>query len=243
MSTTATSPGPYPVGYEVDFVEQRSRLTTFFRYFMVIPLMIVGIFYVFGMYLAALGAWFGLMFTGRYPAGLYRFNSRVVRWASRVTAYYDLLTDQYPPFDLEEHPEYPVRVPIAPPQESYSRLKVFFRFLLGIPVMLIWWALGAVAAVCAFISWFWIVFTGKQNEGLQNAIVLGTAYNARATAYFVYLTEDWPPFSPEGGSALGPAQTTGALPESPPAAAPVAPEAPASTEAAPPPDAPPPGTA
>ena len=219
-------PTPYPVGYEVDFAEKRSRLTTFFRYFMVIPLLIVGIFYVIGLYVVAFVAWFALLFTARYPAGMYRFNSRVVRWMSRVNAYYDLLTDKYPPFDLDEHPEYPVRIPIAPAKERYSRLKVFFRFLIGIPVMLIWWALALVVSVCAFISWFWIVITGKQNEGLQNAIVLGTAYATRATAYFVYLTEDWPPFSPEGGSALGPAVETGTLPPSAPAtpAAPPAPE-------------------
>lgn len=198
-------PSPYPVGYEADFAEQRSRLTTFFRGVMVIPLWIVAFFYAIGMYFAALIAWFALMFTGRYPEGLYSFNSRVVRWQSRVNAYYDLLTDQYPPFDLDEHPEYPVRVPIAPAKESYSRLKVFFRFIIGIPVMLIWMALGTVASVAAFLAWFLIVFTGKQSQGLQNAIVLGLAYQTRATAYFLYLTEDWPPFSAEGGSALGPA--------------------------------------
>jgi hypothetical protein len=204
MSVIPTPP-PYPVGYEADFAEERSRLTTFFRYFMVIPLMLVGIFYVIGLYVVAIVAWFALLFTARYPEGMYRFNSRVVRWLTRVTAYYDLLTDKYPPFDLDEHPDYPVRVPIAPALEQYSRLKVFFRFIIGIPVMLIAWALGTVASVAAFISWFWIVITGKQNQGLQNAIVLGLSYQARATAYFVYITEDWPPFSTEGSSALGPA--------------------------------------
>ena len=70
-----------------------------------------------------------------------------------------------------------MRVPIGPPKESYSRLKAGFRFIIGIPVMLINYALGVVANVAAFISWFLIVVTGKQNEGLHNAIKLGMAYH------------------------------------------------------------------
>jgi hypothetical protein len=196
---------PYPIGYEADFVEERSRLTTFFRHLLALPHFLVAIVYGIGALVAAVIAWFALLFTGRYPEGLYNFNAGVVRWSGRLTAYLDLLTDAYPPFDLGEHPEYPIRIPIAPPKESYSRLKVFFRWIIGIPVMLISYALGILAGVCAFLAWFVIVFTGKQSEGLQNAINLGVAYGIRANAYFLYLTEDWPPFSPEGGPALGPA--------------------------------------
>lgn len=194
----------YPVGYEADFSAERSRLTTFFRYLLAIPHFILAIVYGIGAFLAVIGAWFALMITGRYPEGLYDFVSGVLRWGSRLNAYVLLVTDAYPPFDLGEHPEYPVRVPIAPRQESYSRLKVFFRFLLGIPVMLINYALSILAEVCSFLSWFVIVFTGKQNAGLHNGIVLGTAYSARASAYFMYLTEDWPPFSSDTEERLGP---------------------------------------
>jgi hypothetical protein len=205
MSTTATSPGPYPVGYEADFTEKRSRLTTFFRYLLVIPHFILAMVFGIGLYVCVIIAWFAIVFTGRYPAGLYNFNTGAVRFLARLQSYVHLTTDAYPPFDLQEHPEYPVRIPIGPAKESYSRLKTALRFLIGIPVMLINYALGVVAYVCALISWFWIVITGKQNEGLHNAIVLGMAYYARSTAYLCLITEDWPPFSPEGGSALGPA--------------------------------------
>jgi hypothetical protein len=230
MSTTMP-PSPYPVGYEVDFVEQRSRLTTFFRYLLVIPLFIMGFFIAIGAYACVLVAWFAILFTGRYPEGLYNFVSRAVRFGTRVQSYVSLAVDAYPPFDLDEHPEYPVRVPIAPPKESYSRVKTFFRFLIGIPVILINYALGIVANVAGLISWFWIVITGKQNEGLHNAIKLGMAYQARTTAYFALLTEDWPPFSPEGGSALGPGPESSALPptQATPAATPAPTPPPAET--------------
>lgn len=222
----------YPVGYEADFVEKRSRLTTFFRYLLAIPLFILGFFYAIGAYLCVIAAWFAIVFTGRYPEGMYSFVSKVVRWGGRVQSYVALAVDPYPPFDLDEHPEYPVRVPIGPPLESYSRVKTFFRMLIGIPVILIQYALGIVANIAGLISWFWIVITGKQNEGLHNAIVLGMAYQARSTAYFCLLTEDWPPFSAEGGSALGPPSSGGSLPPSPASETTATPPAPATTEPA-----------
>lgn len=202
----------YPVGYEADFVAKRSRLTTFFRYLLAIPVEIVAIVWLLLAYLAALIAWFALLFTARYPQGLYNAAAGGVRVMARLNGYTALLTDAYPPFDWGEHSEYPVRVPIAPPKEKYSRLKVFFRFLIGIPVMLINYALSILGAVCALISWFVIVVTGKQAEGLHNGLVLAQAYQTRSAAYFLYLTEDWPPFSSESSSPLGPVPPETAAP-------------------------------
>lgn len=45
-------------------------------------------------------AWFAILFTGRYPAGLYEFGVGVLRWNTRVEAYLLLLRDEYPPFSL-----------------------------------------------------------------------------------------------------------------------------------------------
>lgn len=185
---------PYAVGYEADFVEKRSRLTTFFRYIMAIPLYLVAIVYGIGAFFTIIIAWFAMLFTGRYPEGLYAFNGGVIRFMTRLNAYTWLLTDQYPPFDTAEHPEYPIRVPIAPAQESYSRVKVFFRPLLAIPVMLIAYAMNLLAGICAFLAWFYIVILGRQSQGLQDATNLGASYIAKASAYYFLLTETYPPF-------------------------------------------------
>jgi hypothetical protein len=187
----------YPVQYECDYVERRSRLTTFFRLILAFPHYFVLTFYGIVVMFAVLIAWFALLFTARWPQGLYNFVAGVLRYAARLYGYLHLTTDAYPPFDLGQHDEYPLRLRIAPAQESYSRAKVFFRLLLAIPVAIIAYALYLVAELGSLIAWFAIVITGKQPPGLQSMINLGVAYYVRAGAYFCLLTEDWPPFSAE----------------------------------------------
>ena len=46
-------------------------------------------------------AWFAILFTGRYPSGMFHFFEGVIRWHNRVIAYaLVLVTDEYPPFRL-----------------------------------------------------------------------------------------------------------------------------------------------
>ncbi len=54
--------------------------------------------------------------------------------------------------------------------------------------------LGAVAAVMAIISWFAIVFTGKQPKGLYDFTVFYMRWRARANAYTALLRDEYPPF-------------------------------------------------
>lgn len=199
---------PYPIDYQADFAEQRSRLTTFFRSILAIPVYLVAFVYGIGACVATVLAWFALVFTGRYPAGLYNYNAGVLRYFNRLNAYTRFLTDVYPPFDMAEHPEYPVRATVAPQQESYSRVKVLFRAILAIPVLLINYALNILANVCALLSFLVIVVTGKQVQGLQDALNLSTAYGTRGGGYLLLLTEDWPPFSAAPTVAVEPAAPT-----------------------------------
>ena len=60
---------PYPVTFKADYVEKRSRLTTFFRLLLAIPHLIAVLFYVFAAEIVTFIAWFALLFTGRYPQG------------------------------------------------------------------------------------------------------------------------------------------------------------------------------
>jgi Domain of unknown function (DUF4389) len=192
----------YPVTYEADNPgDGRNRLTTFFRGIVAIPWFIVAALYGLGAGFAIVIAWFALVFTGRYPDGLYNFVAGYVRMASRVNAFYYLATDEWPPFNGEEDPSYPVRIGIPPPKAEYSRLKAGLRIIVGIPVMLLAWVQSLIANVIGIIGWFAILFTGNLSEGLFNPLRSALAYQARATAYFGLLTEDYPPFSLEESSA------------------------------------------
>lgn len=203
----------YPVTFEVDYVEQRNRLTTFFRLLMVIPVAIV--LYVFGIVasIAIVIAWFAIVITGRYPKGLYDFVADYNRFLARVTAYAVLLTDPYPLFSGSDDPSYPVRMSFAGPLERYSRAKTFFRIILAIPILVLRYVINLLLEVGAFAAWFVILFTGKMPRGLFDLMVLANSYTARSDAYVFLLTETYPPFQDETTRSAGTPGPT--IPETP----------------------------
>ena len=192
----------YPISYEADpALEGRNRLTSFFRYIVSIPWLIVAYLYGIVAEIAAIVAWFAIVFTGRYPEGLYNFNAGYLRMSTRTNSFAYLLTDEWPPFGGEDDPAYPIRVGVPQPLDMYSRLKTGLRLIIGIPVMLLGVVQAIILGVCHLLAWFVILFTGKLPEGLFNPMRSATAYLSRASGYFLLLTEDYPPFSYEEGGA------------------------------------------
>ncbi len=91
------------VHLDVDYPEAEtlSRWLPLFKWFLAFPHYIVLAFLVVGAVLVTIIAWFAILFTGRYPRGLFDYVVGVGRWALRVQAYVSLLvTDEYPPFSL-----------------------------------------------------------------------------------------------------------------------------------------------
>ena len=74
----------YPVHYEADFQSEQNRATTFFRIILAIPWLIVGYVYEIAAFFTQVVAWFALLFTGKYPEGLYKLNAGFVRYRIRT---------------------------------------------------------------------------------------------------------------------------------------------------------------
>ena len=87
---------------EVDYDENLSRWLIFVKWLLAIPHYIVLLFLLIAAYVAVFIAFFAILFTGRYPRGLFDFVVGTVRWLIRVQAYaHWLMTDRYPPFSLK----------------------------------------------------------------------------------------------------------------------------------------------
>ena len=194
----------YPISFEADpEPEGRNRLTALVRCVVAIPWMVVASFWLLAAGLLALGAWFAILATGRYPRGLYDFNVRAVRLLARVGGFANLLTDRFPRFDGDPDDAYPVRLAAAAPNPQYSRLLAGLRIVVGIPVVLLGYVQGVIGTVCAFLGWFAVVLAGELPESLARPIRAAVAYQVRTAAYFLLLTEDYPPFDLEPTAERG----------------------------------------
>jgi hypothetical protein len=202
-------PLPGETAFAAPHVERHSRLTTFFRYLLALPHLIVAALYGFVAYFAVVIAWFALIITGRYPAGLYGFVAGFVRYSSRVSSYLYLLTDAYPPFGGES--PYPAGLQIGPPKESYSRVSALVRVFPLIVVGIIAYVLGVVLAVVAFVAWVVVVVTGRLPQGLHDVLAFCVSYTTRSTAYAFLLTESFPSFDGSGRSADAPGEPVGSF--------------------------------
>ena len=100
----ATIPFAFPATLEIDYPDVRRDLNRWLplvKWLLAIPHYIVLVFLWLAAFFAVIFAWFAILFTGRYPRGLFAFVVGTFRWTLRVAAYAFLLTtDRYPPFSL-----------------------------------------------------------------------------------------------------------------------------------------------
>ena len=87
---------PYP-----DARDGLNRWLPLVKWLLAVPHYIVLFFLYIGVVFAVIAAWVAILFTGRYPRGMFDFVEGVLRWHNRVVAYaFVLVTDEYPPFRL-----------------------------------------------------------------------------------------------------------------------------------------------
>ena len=139
-----------------------------------------------------------VLFTGRYPRGIFDIILGYHAWSVRVDAYINLMTDRYPPFALTAN-DYPAAIGIEYP-EQVSRLTAALRFFfgilyVGIPHGIALVGLGIVAFVLLIVSAFAILFTGKYPQGFFDFIEGVMRWGLRVSAYLYLLDDHYPPFS------------------------------------------------
>ena len=87
---------PYP-----DAKQNLNRWLPLVKWLLAVPHYVVLVFLWLAALVSVIVAWFAILFTGRYPRGLFDFVVGVFRWTNRVVGYaFILVTDEYPPFGL-----------------------------------------------------------------------------------------------------------------------------------------------
>jgi len=99
-ATMATTP-EFPLKYEVDYPERLNRWLPLVKWLLAIPHLLILIAPGLASFVIQLIAFFAILFTKRYPRGLFDFVVGVERWSLRVSAYIGLMRDEYPPFSLD----------------------------------------------------------------------------------------------------------------------------------------------
>ena len=187
-------PGRYPIRFDVEYPERLSRLLIFVKWWLLaIPQLLI--VYALSTVSGVIGfvAWFAILFTRRYPKGLFEVVVGFNRWGANVTSYTGLLRDEYPPFATDPG-RYPARYEVDYP-EKLSRWLIFIKWLIAFPHYIVLQILWFIAFLMWFIAWFAILFTGRFPKGMFDFIVGVMRWNYRVSGYTSLLRDEFPPYS------------------------------------------------
>ena len=197
----------YPVHLKGE-LDKPSRALWLVKWFLAIPHWIVLCFLFVAFAILTIIAFFAILFTGRYPRGMFNFNVGVLRWGWRAFYYAAVLgTDNYPPFTLESV-DYPADLQIDYP-EKLKNWMVLVKWFLAIPHYailgaLVGWGYNTTAHdQYPFGGLFWVLvvivaivllFTGKYHKDIFKLIMGIQRWSYRVTAYVGLMTDEYPHF-------------------------------------------------
>ena len=213
----------YPVRVEARLDEGLCRWLWLVKWLLAIPHFVILIFLAIAFFLVSIVAFFAILFTGRYPRGMFDFNLGVLRWWWRVSYYtYGALgTDRYPPFTLQDVPDYPARLDVAYPETLSRGLVLVKWWLLAIPqylVVAVFAGAGAPAdshadqwtqtysypgliGLLVLFAAIALAYTGRYPRGIYDFVLGMNRWCFRVAGYAALMTDVYTPFRlDQGGS-------------------------------------------
>ena len=185
----------YPARFDVEYPERLSHWKVLVKWLLAFPHLIIVYLLQLVASLMVLVAFFAVLFTKKWPRGMFDFMVQIQRWTLNVATYaFTLMRDEYPPFGGEVG-EYPLSFQVDY-DENLSRWMIFVKWLLVLPHLIILTFLAVAAWVVLIIAWFAILFTGRYPRGMFDFVVGTLRWWIRVQAYAHWLmTDRYPPFS------------------------------------------------